>query len=62
VSWPHGVVGSIIYNTLVLGLPRAVLMGGIGMLALATGLACENASNHDPTAKLTHRIDFVRNN
>jgi hypothetical protein len=24
--------------------------------------ACENAYNHDPTAKLTRRIDFVRNN
>jgi len=24
--------------------------------------ACENASNHDPTAKLTQRIDFVRKN
>jgi len=22
--------------------------------------ACENASNHDPTAKLIQRIDFVR--
>jgi len=25
-------------------------------------IMCENASNHDPTAKLTQRIDFVRNN
>ena len=26
------------------------------------GHLCENASNHDPTAKLTQRIDFVRKN
>jgi hypothetical protein len=56
------VIGSIIYHTLVLGLPRAVLMRRIGMLAVAASLACENASSHDPTAKLTQRMDLVRNN
>jgi hypothetical protein len=29
----------------------------IGVVEKALG--CENASNHDPTAKLTRRIDFV---
>jgi Co/Zn/Cd efflux system component len=33
------VFGSTIYQTLVLGLPRAELMGGIGLLALAANLA-----------------------
>jgi Co/Zn/Cd efflux system component len=32
------VLGSTIYHTLVLGLPRAELMGGIGVLALAANL------------------------
>jgi fido (protein-threonine AMPylation protein) len=29
-------------------------------LAHAAGHDCENASNHDPTAKVTQSIDFVR--
>jgi Co/Zn/Cd efflux system component len=33
------VLGSTIYQTFVLGVPRAELMGGIGMLALAANLA-----------------------
>ena len=33
------VMGSTIYQTLVLGLPRADLMGGVGVLALAANLA-----------------------
>jgi Co/Zn/Cd efflux system component len=33
------VLGSTIYQTLVLGLPRADLMGGVGALALAANLA-----------------------
>jgi Co/Zn/Cd efflux system component len=33
------VMGSTIYQTLILGLPRAELMGGIGLLALAANLA-----------------------
>ncbi len=33
------VMGSTIYQALVLGLPRADLMGGVGMLALAANLA-----------------------
>ncbi len=33
------VMGSTIYQTLILGLPRAELMGGIGVLALAANLA-----------------------
>ena len=33
------VLGSTIYHTLILGLPSAELMGGIGLLALAANLA-----------------------
>jgi len=33
------VLGSTVYQTLILGLPSAELMGGIGLLALATNLA-----------------------
>jgi Co/Zn/Cd efflux system component len=33
------VLGSTIYHTLILGLPSAALMGGIGLLALAANLA-----------------------
>jgi Co/Zn/Cd efflux system component len=33
------VLGSTIYHTLILGLPNAELMGGIGLLALAANLA-----------------------
>ena len=32
------VFGSTVYHTLILGVPKAELMGGIGMLALATNL------------------------
>lgn len=32
------VLGSTVYHTLILGLPKAELMGGIGLLALATNL------------------------
>jgi Co/Zn/Cd efflux system component len=33
------ILGSTIYHTLILGLPRAELMGSIGLLALAANLA-----------------------
>ena len=33
------VMGSTIYQTLILGMPRAELMGGVGVLALAANLA-----------------------
>ena len=33
------VLGNILYNVLILGLPRAEIMGGIGLLALSANLA-----------------------
>jgi hypothetical protein len=48
---------------------RSALRGGLGrqskgwigaLSQTLTQIACENASNHDPTAKVTQSIDFVR--